>query len=155
MRGLPGAPSGDLEGYTLIYPGRSRILHLQEFFFRLETTYCVSGTGCVVLGKTLLEIRRGIPPKSLHSPRTPAVSGCAETEHIWRDSLCPLSPPPGGRSRAGESSPPPDRSRPDRGSPSLLRTQRRSRYPGTHLEDWIGVCRSPLRQNRRGGGYPK
>ncbi len=68
MCGLPGAPSGDLVGIPLIYPGRSRILHLQEFFFRLETTYCVSGTGCVVLGKTLLEIRRGIPPGASTPP---------------------------------------------------------------------------------------
>lgn len=66
--GIPVAPSGVFPSLPLIYSGRSRILHLQEFFFRLETTYCVSGTGCVVLGKTLLEIRRGIPPGASTPP---------------------------------------------------------------------------------------
>ena len=107
--GLPGAPSGDLVGIPLIYSGRSRILHLQEFFFSLRNYLLREWDWVCGLGQDPLRDSEGYPPRSLHSPRTPAVSGCAETEHIWRDSLCPLSPPPGGRSGAGESSPPPDR----------------------------------------------
>ena len=151
MCGLPGAPSGDLVGIPLIYPGRSRILHLQEFFFRLETTYCVSRTGVGVSDYCLPEIRGAYPQE----PPLPQVSGCLR---LCRNGAhlegLPLSPETSTwreiRSRGELST-----SRPDRGSPSPPQDSKRSRYPGTHLEDWIGVCRSPLRQNRRGGGYPK
>ena len=82
-------------GYTLIYPGRSRILHLQEFFFRLETTYCVSRTGVGVSDYSSLRFDPPYPPRSLHYPRTPAVSGCLRLcrngAHLEGLSLSPES----------------------------------------------------------------
>ena len=47
-------------------------MHLQEFFFRLETTYCVSRTGVGVSDYCLPEIRGAYPQE----PPLPQDSGC-------------------------------------------------------------------------------